>query len=138
MNNCKILLFPFLNPSVFTNLSQNPSGSRIRYFCHRDWLAPKKKKWKWSWVRLYTCCVLTYPSVYSACKRPRYASHLLPITLPHVKQRIGIIIIIIYILKYRKLNLLQNLTMKTKSQYPRQNKNGFTITTLWGSACIVK
>lgn len=32
------------------------------------------------------------PSVYSACNNPRYESHLLPITLPHVKQRIGIII----------------------------------------------
>lgn len=35
---------------------------------------------------------LTHPSVYSACSNPRYASHLLPITFPHVKQRIGIII----------------------------------------------
>jgi hypothetical protein len=34
----------------------------------------------------------THPSVYSACSRSRYVSHLLPITLPHVKQRTGMII----------------------------------------------
>lgn len=33
-----------------------------------------------------------WPSVYSAWSSPRYASHLLPITLPHVKQRTGMII----------------------------------------------
>ena len=33
------------------------------------------------------------PSVYSACRRPRYASHLFPITFPQVKQRIGIIML---------------------------------------------
>ena len=32
------------------------------------------------------------PSVYSAWSRPRYASHLFPMTFPHVKQRTGIII----------------------------------------------
>lgn len=36
---------------------------------------------------------VTYPSVYSACRRPKYDSHLLPMTLPQVKQRIGIIIL---------------------------------------------
>lgn len=36
----------------------------------------------------------TYPSVYSACRRPKYASHLLPITFPHVKHLIGIIIFV--------------------------------------------
>lgn len=38
----------------------------------------------------------TYPSVYSACSSPRYDSHLLPITLPQVKQRIGIIILTVF------------------------------------------
>ena len=33
------------------------------------------------------------PSVYSACRRPRYASHLFPMTFPQVKQRIGIIML---------------------------------------------
>lgn len=40
-------------------------------------------------------CKQNYPSVYSACKSPRYDSHLLPITFPHVKQRIGIIIFLL-------------------------------------------
>lgn len=35
-----------------------------------------------------------YPSVYSTCNNPRYASHLLPITFPQVKQRTGIIIFV--------------------------------------------
>lgn len=35
-----------------------------------------------------------YPSVYSACKRPRYASHLFPTILPQVKHLTGIIILI--------------------------------------------
>ena len=35
----------------------------------------------------------TYPSVYSACRSPKYASHLFPITLPHVKHRIGMIMV---------------------------------------------
>lgn len=39
----------------------------------------------------------TYPSVYSACNRPKYASHLLPMTLPQVKQRTGIIMIVIWL-----------------------------------------
>lgn len=34
----------------------------------------------------------THPSVYSACRRPRYASHLLPTILPHVKHLTGMII----------------------------------------------
>lgn len=38
--------------------------------------------------------VYTHPSVYSACKRLRYGSHLLPITLPQVKHRIGMIILV--------------------------------------------
>lgn len=33
------------------------------------------------------------PSVYSACNRPRYDSHLLPTTLPQVKHLTGIIIL---------------------------------------------
>ena len=34
-----------------------------------------------------------YPSVYSACSRDRYVSHLFPVTFPQVKQRIGMIIL---------------------------------------------
>ena len=34
---------------------------------------------------------VTHPSLYSACSRSRYVSHLLPITLPQVKQRTGMI-----------------------------------------------
>lgn len=34
-----------------------------------------------------------YPSVYSACKRPRYDSHLFPTILPQVKHLTGIIIL---------------------------------------------
>ena len=33
------------------------------------------------------------PSVYSACRSPKYASHLVPITLPHEKHRIGMIMV---------------------------------------------
>ena len=51
----------------------------------------------------------SYPSVYSACKSPRYASHLFPITLPHVKHRIGIIIFrLFYIAISIDLNLILN------------------------------
>jgi len=35
----------------------------------------------------------TYPSVKSACNKLKYVSHLFPMTLPHVKQRTGIIIV---------------------------------------------
>ncbi len=35
----------------------------------------------------------SHPSEYSACKRSKYVSHLLPITLPQVKHRTGMIII---------------------------------------------
>jgi len=34
----------------------------------------------------------SYPSVYSAWRSPRYASHLFPITFPQVKHRTGMII----------------------------------------------
>ena len=40
-----------------------------------------------------TMSAYTHPSVYSACSSPRQASHLLPMTLPHVKHRTGIIIL---------------------------------------------
>ena len=43
-------------------------------------------------------CGGAHPSVYSACRRPRYDSHLLPITFPHVKHRIGIIMATSWIL----------------------------------------
>jgi hypothetical protein len=38
------------------------------------------------------CPSIAHPSEYSACNRSKYVSHLLPMTLPHVKQRTGTII----------------------------------------------
>ena len=45
-------------------------------------------------------------SLYSLCKRPIYVSHLLPITLPQVKQRTGMIIFIYIFIIFCVLSVL--------------------------------
>lgn len=50
-----------------------------------------------------------YPSLYSACNRSKYVSHLLPITLPQVKHRTGIIMFAAFELFLAKRNVRKSI-----------------------------